>query len=1010
MQWTSYFIKKPVLSLSICCLLFFMGIFSLKKMTLRLMPEVDIPIVSVETGYPGASAKTIQSTVTYPLQNTFFTLPGIEYIQSSTVFGRSRIQLHFKMDYKNQAILNDVANKVFSVKHLLPESSEDSVIQKVAVDDKPAFIIAFTSEDWAQVAVNDFLRRKVKPRLELIPNVAVDVMGESPALRIWLDSNRLEENQLTPLDIANVLKAQTFSAALGIKKERETEYSLDANNVLSEVEEFNQLIIKSLGDNVLRLKDIAHVNLGAESDLVSTVVNGTPATMVFIKLLSGANPLDIGKKLQSSLDEIKKILPSTLRLMQVYDATQYIHFALWDLAETTLLTLGLIVLIVYAFLGHIRATLIPVISIPLSLVSSGTLLWLAHCSINTVTLLAMVIAIGLVVDDAIVMLENIYRGIEKGMLPYQAALQGAKEMAGPVISISLIFSIAFLPIIFLNGMAGKIFGEFALTLASSVLISGIIAIVLTPLMCAKMLFTQRASHSITQKITNALANLQRYYYQLLIKIFKKRQVIILFYLCILLLSGFLYHFLPKELAPREDQGFLQIIGDAPIATTKNYLRKYTGNLDQIYKRISDINRYIYINNIPEEHQFLSFVSLQSVEKRQHSASELRQQLQAALDEITGVRATVVEPSTLPVSNGLPVQFVLKGDLPYEKLYQMSEVLKAKALKTGKFIFIDQDVHFNKPQYILDVDRLRAENLEVNFNDIMMTISLLLGEKKLQQFTFHGENYPIILHDKDEIRSLESIHVKAQNGQFVPLASLLELKKSVTADALNQFQKMNSVTLSGVLSPGKSLAAGLDYLEKTLGELSDKKEILIDYAGESRELINERQQNTVLLASAICLIYFTLAILFESFYLPWIVLFACLPGTFFSALLALFITHNTLNIYTEIGMMTLLGLICKHGILLIQYAEKARREQRLSHYDAIMAAAALRFRPIMMTTVAMLLGTFPLLFATSMGSKSHFDLGIVISSGTLFGTFAALFLVPLFYIPITPQDESLKYAS
>ncbi|HSW69750.1 MAG TPA: efflux RND transporter permease subunit [Gammaproteobacteria bacterium] len=997
MNWTSYFIKKPILSLSLCIFILFFGGMAFYQLPFRLVPKITMPIIDVETEYAGASAETIQSTLTNVLQNTFFDLQGIDYIQSSSSFGKSDIQIHFKLGCNDQLLLNNVMNKIHSVKQLLPKESGDSIVKKLSGDDKPAFIIAFMGRSLSNLEINDYIKRMIKPRIELIPDIAeVEVMGESPAMRIWLDPHRLDENFLTPMDVAESLKNQNITSSIGIQKTGSTQFLLDANSALLSEQQFNQIIVKSLGDNVLRLKDIGHASLGPDGNNITTIVNGTPATMVFVKLLPEANPFAVSKKMNASLSEIEKILPKNIRASVVYDTSRYIKLALSDLTKTIFMTFFIIIAVVLLFLGSLRAALIPIVAIPLSIIGMGWILWLGNASINTLTLLAMVIAIGLVVDDAIVVLENIYRYLEKGMGSNTAALRGIEEMIIPVISMSILLSVAYLPIIFIGGLTGKIFSEFALALAASVLISCIVSIILTPMMCSKLLFYH--NNHFNEKLMKIFNWMKERYQVILMRVlsFRDGHLLVGLFFIILLLSGLLYCSLPKELASREDQGFLQILGKAPASTTDAYLKKYTNQLNSIYQKNSEIDRYIYINNVPEEHQFLSFITLKPENQRKHSARELRLTIQQQLDEITGINGTVIEPPALPVSGSMPIEFILKSEMDYGKLYQLSDNLKLQAMKSGKFLFLEQDVHFEKPQYNLNIDRNIAANFGININDITNNLNLMLGDTKIQQFTMRGENYPVILHITNEADAINKIYLRNQSGNIVPLISLIDIKKSIKADYLNQFQKMQSITLSGVMRPGLSVSDGLNTLQNALKKLSDNNHVLIDYSGESRELIKEVNQGWILFLAAFVLIYLLLAILFESFILPIIVLFSCLPGAFFSVLFSLYFTNSSINLYTEIGMLTLMGLISKHGILIIQFAEKIRQDKNISHREAILESAALRLRPIMMTTAAMFFSGLPLIFSSGVGSKSHFDLGIVIVSGISIGTLFALILVPFFY--------------
>ncbi len=1004
MRFTDYFIHNPVSSIAICFFILLAGIVALCNMPIQLMPKVDIPIIEINTTYPGAPADVMQDTVTTVLQNTLSGIEGIDYLTAVSRFGESDIQIHFKIGKDINIAMNNVINKIASVRQNIPSEVNEPIITKLSADDKPIAIIAYTSPKLSRLKIGADLQQIVKPRLELIDGVAsADVMGERYAMRIWLDPKRLAENELTPFDVANSIKNQNISAASGIKKYSDVQFDLNANFGLNSAEQFNQIIVKKLENNLLRLKDIGSATLGAESNDIMAIVNGNPATMVFVKLLPNANPVAVAKTLNASLPEIRKLLPDSIQEKIIFDASRYIQLSLSELSKTLFITSLSILLVIFIFLGTWRATIIPIVTIPISLIGVSFLLWVSDCSLNVLTLLAMVLAMGLVVDDAIIVLENIYRNIEHGLSPLSSALQGAKEIVSPIVSMSLILAVVYVPIAFIGGLTGKFFSEFALTLSMAIIISGVVALILAPMMCAKLLNHTTPSFFLLQYIEQIILILTKKYGATLDKILEQRRYIFAIWIVMVVSSVVLYSVLPKELAPREDQGFLQVIGSAPNSSSTNYLARYTEKLKKIYQ-IPDIDRYIYINNIPTTHQFLSFVTLLPSQQRVHSAAEIHKELQNKMDEIAGIQGTVVEPSGLPVDSGLPVQFVLKGPIDYSRLYQISENIKRQALQSGKFIFLDQDIHFDKPQLNIQVNRALAAHLGININDITQNLSLLLTENTLQKISMQGQTYPVILHVSNEKTDIGQINIKNNTGQFIPLATFVNLSQSIIPSSYNQFQKINAITLSGVMKQGHSLGEGLSFLKKSTENLTDVF-VNADYAGESRELMQENKNSALLFLSSILIVYLILAVLFGSFYQPLVILLGCLPGAAFAALGALYLFHATINIYTEIGMLTLIGLVSKHGILITQFANQ--QKNHVSRKAAVINAATLRFRPIVMTTAAMLLSAIPLIVAKGPGSYSRFDLGVVIASGVLFGTIATLFYIPFFYCFIPNPGETLE---
>ncbi len=990
MHFTDYFIHKPVLSLTLCIFILLVGGMALFHLPIRLMPKIDIPVIDITTLYQGASANVVEDAITNVLQDALAGIDGIDYLTSSSRSGQSNIQVHFELGESSILALNDVIQKIAVVRQNLPREADEPVIKKISADDKPISIIAFTSARLSPLAMNDYLERYIKPSLELIPGVAAaQVMGEHYAMRISLDPNRLVMHGLTPLDVANSLKNQNIISATGINKNRDTQTDLFADTELSTVNQFNHIVLRALPNHLVRLNDIGMATLGADSDKITTIVNGLPATMLFIQLLPEANPLWVAKKIKIILSQSKTFLPNTMTSNIIYDASRYINLAVTELSITIIMTFFIILVVIYCSLNCMRATLIPLVTIPLSLIGVCIFLWVFQCSLNVVTLLAMVLAIGLVVDDAIIMLENIYRYREQGASLDEAALQGAREMIAPLISMSLILSVVYLPLIVVNGITTKLSAEFALTLSLSVIISAVLAIILSPMMCATLLPQTRITLSVSEKI---ITYLKKKYLSLLAALLQQKKLKMILVIGFLILASvFLYSVVTKNLLPRENQGFLQVMGNAPNSTTTNYLQRYTQQLNTVYHHQAEIDRYVYINNIPDEHQFLSFITFKPTKHWQRLLNQLQEQINA----ITGIQATVIEPSPLPIDAGLPVEFVLKSSIDYKKLYDISEQIKHHALQSGKFLFLDQDVHFNTPQEVIEVDRAKAAHAGISIDTITQNLSLLFNENTLQTFTMLGKTYPVIVHASHDQINFNQIILRNNANQFIPLANLLKIKPALVVDSINQFQKTHAITLSGVMAPSHSVLEGLRILQDQLNSFTDSL-ITVDYMGESRIVLQENKNNILLFFGALVLMYLILSVLFENFYQPIIILFSCLPGAIFSGLFALYLTHASLTIYSELGLLTLMGLVTKHGIFITDFANKIIRKQSMTKIDAILYVSDMRFRPIFMTTAAMVLSALPLVFALGTGAESRFNLGIVMLAGILFGTIFALFFVPYFY--------------
>lgn len=988
MRIISFFLHRPVLVVTLSLMIVIAGLVALWHLPIQLFPKIENPVVEIETSYAGASAELIQSFVTKILQEPLSGLDGVDYITSTSRYGISDIQVHFKYGVNSDVALTSVMNKLSEVRKDLPQEVNDPVIHKISSDNNPIMIVAFTSTLMTNLAVSDYLQRVIRPKLETINGVSsADVMGQKYAMRIWLDANQLIAHGLTPVDVAENIKKQNIVMPIGAVDGVNTRLNLLTNMEAETAEQFSQITVKQSGDQVVKLGDVARAELGAASGKVNAYVNGDPATMVFIKISPGANPLSIARQITQLMPEIKKTLPEGMQAKIIFDASQYIHLSLKELFSSILITIMIIFAVIVIFIRSIKASLIPLAAIPLSLLGACFLLWLIGGSINTLTLLAMVLAIGLVVDDAIIVLDNVRRHCEMGCSLQQSARQGTQEVATAIIGMSITLVVVYLPIGLLGGLSEKLFAEFSLTLSMSVVISGVLAFYLSPTLCKYFLSNSVSSHQI---------KLNTQYKCFLEYIFKNKKAIFGIWLLGVILCLFVYHFIPKELAPREDQGYLQVIGAAPHGTNENFLAHYSQLLNPSYHSIPEINQYIYINNIPEEHQYLSFVTLAPWNKRAENAAKLHWKLQNKVNQIPGINSTVIEPPALPADGGLPVEFVLKSTLDYRQLLVIAYALQERALASGLFAYLEPDTHYDQPQLKINVDRKIMSYLGISMQDVVNNVALLYGENVLQKFNYHGQIYPVILHLDDEDENVNQVNIRDSAGDLVRLLSIAKLTQEIGPSEFNQFQKMNSVTLNGVVNQGHVVNDGLNFL-KAQAEALNPHLVWIDYAGESRELMLENSNTLLLFTLVICAVFFILAIQFENFISPLIILLGSVPFAIFPALIAMLLLHVTLNIYTKIGLITLVGLICKHGILLVQFANRLMEDDDMSAHEAAIKAADLRVRPILMTSIAMILAAIPLIFASGPGRNARFDLGVVISTGIFFGTLFTLVFVPVLYV-------------
>jgi multidrug efflux pump len=998
MAWTDLFIKRPVFSVSLAALLMFAGLFGYAYLPLRLFPKIEIPMINISVDYPGASSATMEGFVTNTIENALTGINGINYMTSSSSQGHVDIIVYMNIGTNADLALMNVMQKVAGVGGQLPQGIDEPIISKAESDDNPVLLLAFTSDQLSRSQISDYLNRAVKPQLEAIDGVAnAQVLGGQYAMRLWLNPKAMAAYGLTMQDVIGSLNNQNVQSTVG-SIDGKTQQNITLNSELDTAESFNQLVIKQSGDSVIHLSDIGEAKLGDETNKINAFYNGKPAVMVFVKPEAGANPLAAVDSIEKILPNIKQQLPNGLSLNTVVNAATYIRASINEVMKTMLEAIVVVVLVIFLFLGDLRSVLIPLVTIPLSLIGVCFFLMLMGYSINLLTLLAMVIAIGLVVDDAIVVMENIHRYIEQGYSILQAALIGTREIAFSVISMTLTLAVICIPIAFSSGITGKLFSEFAWTLAGTVILSGVIALTLSPMMCAMVMRDRQSESNFMHLIERVFETLKNTYLICLKKVFQYKRVIIVLWLVSLGACVYFYQSTPQELSPKEDEGFLQVIATVPDSSNTQFLADNSAKLDAIYRSIPEIQSAIYINGIPSEHQVLSFVRLIPWDKRKLSSLALQPLLQAKLNQIAGLQSVAVVPSVLPGTQGFPVQFVIKSMDDYKALYGASEQLMQAARQSGLFLFVDDDLNYDQPVLKMTIDRDAATAMGVNVGDITQTLATALNENKVQYFNLSGRSYQVIpqIYESDRLNpdQLNQLNVRAQNNTLVPLSALISMKTVTEPASLNQFQKFNSVTISAVMTPGHTLSEGLNFLNKTTNKLLPKT-MHADYAGNSRQFVQEGHHMLWLFLSAFVMIFIVLAMQFESFKDPLIILLGSLPMALMAALLPLKFGFATINIYTQIGLLTLAGLVSKHGILLTKFANNEQLKGR-SKYRAIMQAASIRFRPILMTTLAIVFGVLPLVFAGGAGAISRFDIGIVIVVGMFFGTLFTLFVVPILY--------------
>lgn len=1010
MKFTDIFIRRPVLATVVSLLILLLGLKSFFNLDLRQYPKIETAVITVTTVYPGASAQLMQGFVTQPLQTAISSADGIDYITSSSSQSISTITAKLRMNFDSSVAFTDIMAKVNSVSNQLPKGAQSPTIVKGTGRSIGLLITNYSSDKLNTSQIYDYILRVVQPKLQSVPGVSsADVFGSNPfAMRVWLKPGKMAALKVTADDINAALIANSYLSAAGQLKGLYTITNLNAHTDLHTVDEFKNLVVRQNQGKLVRMRDVADVELGSESYSSSVSYNGHKGVFVSINALPNANPLTVIKDIRAALPEIERALPPSLSQSLVYDSTKFISSSINDVIKTLLEAAVIVILVIFLFLGSLRSVLIPMVTIPLSLIGVCFVMYTLGYSVNLMTLLAMVLAIGLVVDDAIVVLENIHRHIEEGMSPLEASLVGAREIAVPVITMTITLAAVYAPIGLMGGLTGALFKEFAFTLAASVFVSGIVALTLSPMMCSKILVpTEKAEQNFAHKIDAIFSKWQQRYQDLLLKVLKQKKVVSVFGSVVFLSVFFLFALTPNELAPQEDQGFLFSVTMAPPYANVNYLQKYTDEINNVFSKYPEHEGHFIINGTGTEHDGFAGMIFKPWSERSRKAKDVQPLLQADLDQISGIKAFIFPLPDLPTgSDGMPVQFVLRTTADYQTLYRVANELQERAKKSGLFIVVLNDLAFETPQLEMDIDKAKAAQMNISMEQIGNTLSTLLGGNYINRFSIEGRSYKIITQLPDKARynpsDLEKVYIRTGNGTLVPLANFVTFKTTSQPGTLNQFQQLNSAKLQAVMMPNQTPGTGLAFLEKTAKEILPKN-VSYDYAGDSRALKQEGNSLLYTFGFALIAIFLVLAAQFESFRDP-LVIMVSVPMAICGALIPLNLGFATINIYTQIGLVTLIGLITKHGILMVEFANKQQEEEGLDKFNAIAKAAVVRLRPILMTTAAMVVGVIPLVIASGAGAASRHDIGLVIAMGLSIGTLFTLFVVPTMYTIISKEKK------
>ncbi|WP_377810885.1 efflux RND transporter permease subunit [Azospirillum sp. A29] len=999
-------IRRPVLATVMSLALMLIGIVSYQRLSVREYPKIDEPVVTVETTYKGASAQIIESQVTQTLEDSLAGIEGIDVMSSISRAEKSQITLRFRLDRNVDVAASDVRDRVGRVRAQLPSEIDEPVIAKVEADAQPIIYLAFSSDRHSPLEVTDFADRYVKDRLQNLPGVAqVRIFGERRfAMRLWLDPQRMAAYRVTPQDVENALRRQNVEIPAGRVESVAREFTVVSETDLRSPAEFEAIILRDDSGYLVRLRDVGRAELGALDERVSARFNGRGAVAIGVVKQSTANPLDVSKAVNDALPKIRAAVPDGMGVDVGYDSSVFIAKSIDAVFHTIFEAIILVVLVIFFFLRSLRATLVPLVTIPVSLIGGFALMYALGFSINTLTLLSMVLAIGLVVDDAIVMLENIFRYVEEGMNPFQAALKGSREIGFAVIAMTITLAAVYAPIGFMTGRTGRLFTEFALTLAGAVIVSGFVALTLSPMMCSKLLKHETKHGLLYRAIERFLEGMTNSYRRLLRLSLRARPLVLLIGLGVAAASYFLFTGLKSELSPVEDRGTIVGIAIAPEGSTLDYTMGYAQRMEALFRQIPVLEKFFVVVGFPVVNQGIAFVRLIDWDEREVKQQAITAQLFPKMFGIPGILGFVTNPPSLgqsPIDK--PVNFVIQTSLPFEELQAMVNAMMAEARNFPGLTNLDTDLKLNKPELRVSLDRDKAADLGVDVDTVGRTLETLLGGRQVTRFKKDGKQYDVIVQvanvDRRNPDDIAGIYVRGGTsatggaGQMISLANLVKVEERVAPKELNHFNKLRSATITATLAPGTSLGEALAVMQAAANKVLPAT-AQTDYAGQSREFRESATGLYFVFILALAFIYLVLAAQFESFVDPFVIMLT-VPLSMTGALAALQMSGGTMNVYSQIGLVTLVGLITKHGILIVEFANQLQRAGT-DIRKAVEEATVLRLRPILMTTGAMVLGAVPLAYAKGAGAESRQAIGAVIVGGMTLGTLLTLFVVPTVY--------------
>ena len=1012
---TDLFIERPVLSGVVSILIFILGLRSIDSLELRQYPKTEDTVITVTTALPGADSDTIKSFITTPLQQVIAETSGIDYIKATSRPGVSIIEIYLKLNFPASKAVAQVQAKVASRRNVLPREADDPVIEVQTGSRLALMYLAFFSEDIQPTQLTDFLLRVIRPQFQALEGVAkAEIYGKKTyAMRIWLDPIKLFSHNVTAGEVRQSLLRNNFLSSSGETKGSLVAIDLSASTDLKSVSEFSNLVVRQVDETIIRLRDLGRVELGADDYDSTAWYDGKTALFIGIKPTPGSNPIKISARVKETIEKITPNLPSGINIFVPYDASEFIEDSINEVFKTIIEAILIVLVVLFLSLGSAKAAFIPAVTLPLCLIGSAFFVLLMGFSANLLTLLALVLAIGLVVDDAIVVVENVCRLVEDGLPPKDAALLGARQLVIPIIAMTTTLIAVYIPIGFMEGVVGMLFTEFAFALASAVFISGIIALTLSPMLCSKLINKsdlnkkKKFSNSLPDSVIVTLSNAKKNYRTALK--FSLDNPLFIVFLCFLSIIGLsMFYFTSNsELAPEEDQSILYVSSKSPQTATLDYNKTYANQMIQAFETIPEYKESFMVLGFENaRHQMFGGFKMPSTDQRDRDQKSIQQELQFKLSGITGVQSVAFPRSSLPTpGRGLPVQFVVLSPDEEETLDKAAEFIISTSIKSGHFAFLRKSIEYNRPLIKIDVDRSRAGLLGINMDTLGLDLSTLLGGNYVNRFSQRGRSYKVIPQVEQKFREnqnmLNNYYVRSVKGALVPLSSFATFVQTIEPSERLQFQQMNAIIIEGVVSSESNMGEAIKSLEQST-RLAPFDNLTWDYAGEARQFKNQSSALMITFLVSIVIIYLVLAAQFESWIDPFIIL-TSVPLSLFGALFFASLGFVSLNIYTQVGLITLIGLITKNGILIVEFANRVAREEGSRKRDAIEKATLLRVRPILMTTAATIVAMIPLLVAVGPGAESRFQIGLIISTGLGFGTFFTLFVVPVFYLILSPRD-------